>query len=203
MTDLVQSFRFRIRLESSAYPSAAHTPPPDLGPVGELVPSRRGGTGEGARPTPAPRAAPQGGVSPTSERLGDGGFAECSGLELEADLRETTEGGSNDGSVRRVGRVKVVPLVLKRGMLAAAGGYVDTALWSWLQSMVAGVLPLPRYDGHVEVMDSTFTWVVAHWTFDRGLPLKVVGPTLNAKTGEIAVEELHIAHEGLRLEPSA
>ena len=29
--------------------------------------------------------------------------------------------------------------------------------------------------------------------------MKVVGPTLNAKTGDIAVEELHIAHEGLRL----
>ena len=27
----------------------------------------------------------------------------------------------------------------------------------------------------------------------------MVGPALNAKTGEIAIEELHILHEGLRL----
>jgi len=41
--------------------------------------------------------------------------------------------------------------------------------------------------------------VVATWVFDRGLPAKVRGPELNGKTGEIAIEELHIAHEGLRL----
>jgi hypothetical protein len=42
--------------------------------------------------------------------------------------------------------------------------------------------------------------IQAVWAFDRGLPLKIVGPALNAKTGEIALEELHIVHEGLRLE---
>jgi hypothetical protein len=41
--------------------------------------------------------------------------------------------------------------------------------------------------------------VVATWVFDRGLPAKIRGPELNARTGEIAMEELHIAHEGLRL----
>jgi phage tail-like protein len=41
--------------------------------------------------------------------------------------------------------------------------------------------------------------VVAVWTFERGLPAKIKGPELNAKTGEIAIEELTIAHEGLRL----
>ena len=35
--------------------------------------------------------------------------------------------------------------------------------------------------------------------FERGLPAKIKGPELNAKTGEIAIEELTIAHEGLRL----
>jgi phage tail-like protein len=41
---------------------------------------------------------------------------------------------------------------------------------------------------------------VARWTFLRALPSKVSGPALNAKTGEIAIEELHLVHEGLRLE---
>ena len=50
------------------------------------------------------------------------------------------------------------------------------------------------------MLDPTGSRVVARWIFDRGLPIKVAGPTLNAKTGEIAIEELHIAHEGLRLE---
>jgi len=44
--------------------------------------------------------------------------------------------------------------------------------------------------------------VRATWMFDRGLPAKIRGPELNAKTGEIAIEELTIAHEGLRLLPA-
>jgi phage tail-like protein len=147
------------------------------------------------------RSETAGATSPAPDLLGNGGFQECSGLELEADLREYLEGGRNDGVIRRVGRVKLHPLVLKRGMFVADNdGYVDDRLWNWLQAMVAGVLPIPRYDGSVQVKDATGNQVVARWVFDRGLPMKVVGPALNAKTGDIAIEELHIAHEGLRLE---
>lgn len=139
------------------------------------------------------------GSAPAS--LGNGAFAECSGLELEAEVKEYLEGGRNDGVVRRVGRVKLVPLVLKRGMFVAGdGGYVDTTLWDWLTGMVAGRLPIPRYNGTVTVCDPSGRRRPARWTFDRGLPSKVTGPALNARTGEIAVEELHIVHEGLRLE---
>ena len=140
--------------------------------------------------------------SPRGATLGDGLFAECTGLELSADIKDHLEGGRNDGVVRRVGRVKLVPLVLKRGMfVGGTKGYADTALWDWLTGMVAGRRPVRRYNGLVIVRDPAGKRVVARWSFERGLPAKVSGPTLNAKTGEIAVEELHIAHEGLRLEP--
>ena len=68
--------------------------------------------------------------------------------------------------------------------------------------MVSGQLPIPRYDGMVQVLEAKqgSERGVARWTFTRGLPSKVTGPSLNAKTGEIAIEELHIVHEGLRLE---
>lgn len=141
-------------------------------------------------------------------QLSNGKFAECSGLELEADVREYLEGGRNDGVVRRVGRVKLVPIVLKRGMFVGSpGGYADTQLWDWLTGMVRGVLPIPRYNGMVQVLapkvqmpaPNKSSREVARWTFTRGLPSKVTGPSLNAKTGEIAIEELHIVHEGLQL----
>jgi phage tail-like protein len=79
------------------------------------------------------------------------------------------------------------------------GAGVLPDLWLWFQGMVAGS-PIPRYDGVVEVRGPTGTGARATWRFSRGLPLKVVGPALNARTGEIAVEELHIAHECLWLE---
>ena len=136
--------------------------------------------------------------SGASGALGSGGFQECTGLEVEMDVSEFPEGGSNNAVVQRAGRAKYTKLVLKRGMFAPPGGQVDSQLWQWLQDVVDGVRPIRRYDGTIEVLGAAQA-VVATWTFSRGLPAKLVGPQLNGKTGDVAIEELHIAHEGLRL----
>ncbi len=136
--------------------------------------------------------------SPAGTPLGDGGFQECSGLEVEMDVQEYLEGGRNDGVIRRAGRAKYTNIVLKRGMFLGGLGGVNRDLWQWIQGVVAGVRPIARYDGIIQVMN-VGNEVAATWVFDRGLPAKIRGPELNAKTGEIAIEELHIAHEGLRL----
>ncbi len=152
-------------------------------------------------------AAARGATAPTApagtDALGTGGFAECAGLEIEMDVTDYQEGGHNDSVVQRAGRAKYVKLVLKRGMLISSGSGGGTAavvpeLWTWLQDTVSGVRPIRRYDGFVQVMDAEAT-VVATWRFRRALPAKLVGPTLNARTGEVAIEELHLAHEGLVL----
>jgi phage tail-like protein len=182
MPELVQSFKFQVWLTRSGSPSSTHIPPPDLKAT------------EKAPPPPAPAGEPV--------QLGDGKFQECIGLDLEADVHEYLEGGRNDGIVRRLGRVKLQPIVLKRGIFVATEGeYADTTLWRWLQAAVDGTLPLPRYDGTIEVLNpADVTKVTARWTFTHGLPMKVTGPQLNAKTGEIAIEELHLVHEGLTME---
>lgn len=145
---------------------------------------------EGATETPS--------ALPTGTQIAAGGFQECSGLDVEMDVQELQEGGRNDGVIRRIGRAKFQPLVLKRGMFfTSAQGPVVSELWDWFQGIVAGTT-ITRCDGIVEVMSIGDT-VVARWAFDRGLPQKLVGPQLNARTGDVALEELHIAHEGLRL----
>jgi phage tail-like protein len=135
----------------------------------------------------------------SSPALGDGGFQECSGLQVEMDVQELQEGGRNDGTVRQVGRGKYTPIVLKRGMLVPDDGTVKSDLWTWLQGVLSGIRPVARYDGVIEVLSSDGARTVATWTFDRGLPQKIAGPSLNARSGEITIEELTIAHEGLRL----
>ncbi len=134
---------------------------------------------------------------PSGKLLGDGAFQECTGLQVEMDVQEYQEGGRNDGVIRQVGRAKYTNIVLKRGMFYNRDGQVNDELWQWLQDIVSG-RPVARYDGIIEVKNRDAT-VVATWVFDRGLPARITGPQLNAKTGEIAIEELHIAHEGLRL----
>jgi phage tail-like protein len=136
------------------------------------------------------------------ESLGDGGFQEISGLEVEMEVKDLAVGGRNAGMVRRVGRAKYVPLVCRRGMFGPAAGDAEAELWQWLQDTVAGVRPVRRYDGSVTVQDQQGR-PMAVWLFTRALPVKLIGPRLNAKTGEIAVEELHLAHEGLLLEGTA
>jgi phage tail-like protein len=185
--DLLRAFRFRIALT----PSSAGAPP--SGGSGFGI-SASAGVSIGAGGASA--GAQVGALLATG--LGDGGFAECSGLDVEMDVQELHEGGRNDGVIRRVGPAKFQSIVLKRGMLHPRGGAVNSELWQWLQDVVAGVRPVRRYDGVVEVM-SVADAVAAKWVFSRGLPAKLTGPQLNARTGEIAIEELHIAHEGLRL----
>ncbi len=177
MTELLlQTFNFEVELRRSA----------------EL---RAGELGTRNAPPPPP------GQAGTSELLCSGGFQECSGLEVELDIQELMEGGRNDGVIRRVGRAKYQPITLKRGMFFApdngAAG-LDRSLWRWLQSISAGTVPVPRYDGSIRVKHNGTT--IATWSFVRGLPARLRGPELNAKTGDIAIEELSIAHEGLKLE---
>jgi phage tail-like protein len=151
----------------------------------------RSATGEAGQTPAGPR-------DPNAQRLADGAFQECSGLDLELDVQELEEGGRNDGVIRRVGRMKLAPIVLKRGMLHE-DGTTQGDLWRWIQDVGRGIRPARRYDGLVEVLAPAAGDVVATWSWDRGLPAKVAGPRLDAKTGDVAIEELHIAHEGLRL----
>ncbi|MEP4888895.1 MAG: phage tail protein [Aliiglaciecola sp.] len=136
--------------------------------------------------------------------LGDGGFAECSGLEIQMDVQQIQEGGRNDGVIQQVGRAKYQNLVLKRGMFYNADNKLAMDVWEWIQSVVSGSLPVTRYDGIIKVYGhrkspSKDAPIIATWAFDRALPTKVSGPSLNAKSGDVALEELHLAHEGLRM----
>jgi phage tail-like protein len=131
--------------------------------------------------------------------IGNGGFQECSGLEIEMDIQELVEGGRNDGTVRLVGRGKFSPIVLKRGMFVPDGGKVGSELWLWMQNILTGNRPVARYDGQIDLISPDRTQILATWLFFRGLPSKISGPQFNAKTGEIAIEEITIQHEGLQL----
>jgi len=136
----------------------------------------------------------------SSPPLGDGGFQECTGLDIEMDVVELVEGGRNNGTVRQVGRGKFSNIVLKRGMLFPDGGQVNNEMWNWIQNVLSGERPVARFDGVIEVLSPDGNDTVATWVFDRGLPQKIAGPQLNAKSGEVVIEELTIAHEGLRLQ---
>jgi phage tail-like protein len=118
------------------------------------------------------------------------GFSECSGLEMSLDIEEYKEGGNNGTILRFPTRVKWTNLRLKRGLA------ISNDLWLWHYGFVQGTVN--RHDGIITLIDQDGSPAKA-WAFKRGLPVKWAGPAFNATQGQIAFEEIEIAHEGLKL----
>ena len=127
-------------------------------------------------------SAPGGGTA-----LADGAFQECTGLDIDLDVQEYYEGGCNDAVVRRVGRAKYQNIVLKRGLTQ------DAELWTWHKQVADG--NVHRRNGSVILLDDHGQEQV-RWNFYNSWPCKYVGPTLNAKSNDVAIETLELVHEG-------
>lgn len=119
-------------------------------------------------------------------------FAECDGLEVTLDVKTVREGGDN-GSVRRLaGPASFANLTLKRGMTTSFD------LWDWIDDTIAD--PTVRAEVTVVVHPAdSLAKENARFLLSRCLPVKLKAPPLNAKDGIVAVEELQLAYESLKL----
>lgn len=120
-----------------------------------------------------------------------GAFAECTGLEATMEPKQIRAGGMNYGSAQRVGQVSFATVILKRGMTSTRH------LWKWFQ-MVSGGAYATRMDVEIDVQNAAGETVLT-WGLSQCLPVKFKAADLNAKGTEVAVEELHLVHEGLSL----
>jgi len=116
-------------------------------------------------------------------------FSEVSGLESETAVIEYRSGSENVNWVRKLpGLTKFGNITLRRGVTQ------DADLWNWRKSIVEG--EIDRRNGAIILLDDKRIEVV-RWNFRNGWICKWVGPTLNAKANEVAIESIEIAHEGL------
>lgn len=108
---------------------------------------------------------------------------------------EYREGSDNNHGVnttrKQAGLIKYTNLSLKRGWTQ------DQSLWNWRQAVLQGTIQ--RQSGSISLLDEARNKVLS-WSFHDGWPVKWEGPALNAKTSEVAIETLEIAHEGLVLD---
>jgi phage tail-like protein len=125
--------------------------------------------------------------------VGLGGFSECSGLEMSLQVEEYKEGGRNSAVLKFPTRVSWSNITLKRGV------GTGTALWDWHYGFVEG--KGKRRDGIIALMNSQRV-PNNIWYFQRGLPVKYTGPSLNATQNNVAIESIEIAHEGIYQLPS-
>jgi phage tail-like protein len=119
-----------------------------------------------------------------------GGFSDVSGLGVDVSYSEYRNGNERVNTTRKVPNThKLDDVTLKRGLV----GSID--LFNWLKGV---------RDGTADARDVSITLLdesrnpVATWRLHRAQPKKWVGPTLAAKGGgEVAMEELHLVHEGI------
>lgn len=120
-------------------------------------------------------------------------FSECDGLEMSMEVKTIREGGASDRQIRLNGPVNYSQLTLKRGMTG------DFGLWTWFQDSVHD--PRLRADAEVVLLAADGNTERARFQLSRCVPVKLKAPALNAKDGQIAVEELQIAYETMQLGP--
>jgi len=127
-------------------------------------------------------------------------FSECSGLEMNMEVKTIKEGGNNAEQVHLAGPLSYGQLSLKRGMTT------NFDLWDWFESVQNQ--PGLRVDGEIQLLSSLRMAKEQSppgkknkdvvFKLSGCLPTKIVAPSLNAKDGEVAIEEMQIAYERLQ-----
>ena len=118
-----------------------------------------------------------------------GMFMELSGLSIETDVQQVTEGGVNSFVHKLPGRTSVGNITLKRGVTRSA------LLYYWYLGIVSGKLVQRQ---HVSVMLFDPLGIpLRTWEFRNAYPVRWTGPTLESGSTQVAVESFELAHEGL------
>jgi phage tail-like protein len=149
-------------------------------------------------PLPAPPSTGQNATTSTGSTtpvpLCSGAFSECTGLEATMEAKVIKEGGRNYGVIQRSGLVTFATVVLKRGMTTTRD------LYNWFELVGNGAYAY-RLAATVTMFDLAGKGVLS-WKLEKALPVKFKAAELNAKTTEVGVEELQLAHEGLMMLPT-
>lgn len=129
-------------------------------------------------------------VPDISPKACNASFSECDGLDMTMEVKTIREGGNNGRQIRLAGPIAYAQLVLKRGMTSSF------ELWDWFGAVLDR--PALRADAEVVVLAPDGS-ERARFVLSRCLPVKLKAPPLNAKDGMVAIEELQLAYESLRL----
>ncbi len=130
-----------------------------------------------------------------SAQLCNGEFAECEGLEMTMEPKTVREGGNNTRQIQLVGPVTYANLTLKRGMTP------NLDLWTWFR-LAAGNDRRGLLAQGVVLMKDGAGRAVLRFELSDCLPIKLKAAPLNAKDGQVAIEELQIAYGAFSVGPA-
>jgi phage tail-like protein len=133
-----------------------------------------------------------------SGNLCSAAFAEVDGLEMSMQPKTIREGGNNGRQIQLTGPVTYGQVTLKRGMTSSFD------LWDWFDKVQQKGQAGLRADAEIVVFAADGHTEQVRFLLSRCLPVKLKAAALNAKEGQVAIEEMQLVYEQLKLKrPSA
>ena len=128
-------------------------------------------------------------------KLCNAAFSDCDGLDMTMDVKTIREGGNNTQQIRMVGAVNYGQVTLKRGMTS------NFDLWDWFDAQQHANPQQLRTDlrGDVDVviLSADHQQELVRFILKKCLLTKLKAPTLIAKDGGIAIEEMQMSYESM------
>jgi len=114
------------------------------------------------------------------------GFTECSGLGSQVEVVEYREGNEPNQVRKLPGRVIYPDIVLKWGITDSQ------ELYDWHLAVING--NLQRKTGSIVLLDDLGNEKI-RWNFEEACPSKWEGPSLDARSSQVAIESLTLTCE--------
>ncbi|MGF1485905.1 MAG: phage tail protein [Prochloraceae cyanobacterium] len=117
-------------------------------------------------------------------------FSECSSLKVKINYETIREGGVNDQQRIILNEPEFSEITLKRGVTNC------TLFWEWMSSVIEKSnqrrnINILLFNQSAEIMQC--------WSLIGAVPVGWSTPALQASANEVAVEELTLAYEGLKV----
>jgi len=122
------------------------------------------------------------------------GFQECSPVETSVEVIEYRNGNDRENNVRKLaGLTRAFDVTLRRGII----GSLD--LFEWLEQVRNGDQAAVR-NVTLRLLSEDRAQVAQTWRLQRARIVKHVTGPFNARSSEVAIEELTLAYERLEIE---
>lgn len=119
-------------------------------------------------------------------------FSECGGLGVQVKKNVIHEGGVNNQQRIYLGQTDFTDVTLKRGLTDRQD------FWEWLTELFDETKPVSRRNVNILLFDRSGETMMS-WTLIGAIPVGWKTPALQADGNAVAIEELTLAYESLRL----
>jgi len=124
----------------------------------------------------------------------EAGFEECSSIGMEVAVAEYRNGNDKENAVRKItGLCKATDVTLKRGVIGSL------SLYQWINDIRNGNQNTFR-TVVIQLLNEDHSEVVLTWKLLRARIIKHSSGPLNAKSSQVAIEEMVLAYERLEME---